>query len=226
MQLSIIIPIALTDRSWQQLLPQLESFALTGIHYEIILAAQLGDDIRSDKARIAFSPIAGRAQQMNHAVTEARGEWLWFLHGDSQLNAKVIQAVLQTVQQASAALYYFNLKFDSSGPALMWLNGWGVWLRCVLFQCPFGDQGFLMPKRLFERCGGYDETLAYGEDHLLVWQARYADIPIRRLPQNIATSPRKYATNGWATTTVNHIKLWCQQAWPAYKALRRQRSCR
>jgi len=78
---------------------------------------------------------------------------------------------------------------------------------------PFGDQGLLMPRRVFEALGGFDETQPGGEDHALVWAARHAGVPLVALRAPMFTSARKYAQAGWWATTRLHLRLTCTQAW-------------
>ena len=93
----------------------------------------------------------------------------------------------------------------------MQLNEWGVRFRCHFLKTPFGDQGLLMTKQLFDDLGQYVLTAPYGEDHLLIRQAKAHHVPIVSLGKIIFTSARKYSTQGWFKTTVKHQWLWYLQ---------------
>lgn len=93
----------------------------------------------------------------------------------------------------------------------MRLNAAGAWIRSHALGLPFGDQGLLLPRRTFERIGGFDPGLARGEDHELVWRLRCAGVPPRPVGAPLFTSARKYAERGWAATTASHLcETWRQ----------------
>ena len=112
------------------------------------------------------------------------------------------------------ALHYFDLAFSGDGPPLMRLNERGVWVRSHLLGMPFGDQGFCLRRDVFFGLGGFPEDVPYGEDHLLVWRARQAGVPLRCAPATLLTSARKYGERGWLRTTARHVYLTYRQALP------------
>jgi len=175
------------------------------------------DTIRLEQCESA----TGRAAQMNAGARRAQGRWLWFLHADTRMAASALSELERFVARNEDALGWFDLAFRDDGPALTRLNAFGARLRSRWFGLPFGDQGFVIPARTFARLGGYDETVCYGEDHLLVWSAHAANLPVRAVAATLSTSARKYATLGWLRTTLRHWRLTLQQALPAWWRLRR-----
>ena len=107
---------------------------------------------------------------------------------------------------------YFDLRFLADGPALMAINSIGAWLRCRLFGLPFGDQGLLVARSLFDHVGGFDTEIPAGEDHALIWRARAAGARIRAVGAPLYTSARKYAQAGWWRTTLRHLIATLRQA--------------
>ncbi len=154
----------------------------------------------------------GRASQQNHGAALARGQWLWFVHADSRLGADTAAVAYGLALGKCGVLAYFNLRFASDGPRLMWLNALGTRLRSHWLGLPFGDQGLLLRRADFMALGGFRVSLAAGEDHDLVWRARRAGLPLRPLPASIYTSARKYAAGGWARTTGAHLRATVRQA--------------
>jgi GT2 family glycosyltransferase len=148
---------------------------------------------------------------MNDAARVARGEFLWFLHADTRLPPDAFAALSARLSRLTNGLHYFGLRF-ADGPRLLRLNELGVVLRCRLLGLPFGDQSFCLRRETFDRLGGFDESAAYGEDHLLVWSAKRNGVPLCRVPMTIRTSGRKYAERGWARTTWRHVRLTIRQA--------------
>ena len=161
-----------------------------------------------------------RARQMNAGAGQARGAWLWFLHADTRLLPGSLDALAAFLARDLRALGWFRLAFRGDGPALTRLNALGANWRARWLGVPFGDQGFVIRRPDFLALGGFDETAAYGEDHLFVWTAREAGIPACPVGGRVATSARKYARNGWARTTLLHWRLTFEQAWPAWRRVR------
>ncbi len=160
----------------------------------------------------SFSAAAGRAAQQNAGAALATREFLWFLHADSRLAVNTLDAVARFIDRDERALAYCDLRFLDDGPGLMWLNTAGAYLRSRWLRLPFGDQGLLLARRDFIALGGFDERIAWGEDHALVWRARRAGLPLRALGAPLYTSARKYARAGWLRTTCQHLAATARQA--------------
>lgn len=151
----------------------------------------------------------GRATQQNLGARVARGGWLCFLHADSRLDDAALRA-LASLTRRPPALHYFDLGFFD-GPALLRLNALGAYLRSRLFGLPFGDQGLALPHSVFERLGGFDETLPCAEDHALVWAAHRAGVAVRPVGARLTISGRGYAEAGWLRTTLRLLsRHWVQ----------------
>lgn len=161
-----------------------------------------------------------RAESLNAGAAVATGDHLWFVHADTQLTPGAITALQAAAAQAPEALLFFDVGFD--GPAIMGLNGAGVRLRSHLLRLPFGDQALCLDADLFHRLGGYP-AVPRGEDHLLVWRAHRAGVPVRPVGAHVTTSSRRYARSGWARTTATHLVLTVRQALPEFIAYLRGR---
>jgi len=215
LKLSVIIPVGPGELAWRDLLGDLA--ALPG-SAEIILVAPEGEspaefcpaDHGLDLALRWLEAPRGRARQQNAGAAAARGEMLWFLHADSRVPADTIRAAQQA--GAPGSLGYFDLRFHDDGPWLVRLNSVGARLRSRWLGLPFGDQGLLLHRRLFDALGGFDESLACGEDHALVWSARRAGVPLLPLCAPLYTSARRYREGGWLRTTLRHARLTVGQA--------------
>ncbi len=226
LKLSVIVPVGPGEHAWQALLPDLSPL---GVDTEVLLVAAYGEaPAEFDPARFGLEmPVrwlvsaTGRARQQNAGAAAARGETLWFLHADSRVPAASLDAARRF--SGRAALGYFDLGFRDDGPWLVRLNALGAWIRSRWFGLPFGDQGLILSRHDFERLGGFDEALAAGEDHALVWTARRAGIPLAPLGAPLSTSARRYAERGWLKTTLRNARLTLGQA-RAFSAGRRPRS--
>ena len=162
---------------------------------------------------------AGRASQLNAGAGAARGQHLWFVHVDSGFTPWVVSELFAAIVQRPDALHFFRLAFSPDGAGPTSLNALGANWRSGCLGVPFGDQGFCLPVELFKGLGGYDETARYGEDHLLVWQARRAGVKLDFCRAIITTSARKYRKRGWASLTLRYQWLWLKQALPQVWAL-------
>ena len=218
MLLSIIIPLAPNETCWKVLLRQLNQQASELSHCEIILAYSDKPpvvDFCEDLNITCLKTPTGRAQCMNTAANEARGEYLWFLHADTELSLSALSSLLNHLTTQPITLMYFDIAFNQMKRRMLF-NSFGVYLRSRLLLCPFGDQAFCIRKDLFLKAGQYREDVTYGEDHLFVWQARSMGIKIHALNTAIKTSARKYKRNGWIKTTLSHWAYFLRQAVPAF----------
>jgi hypothetical protein len=215
---SVIVPVGPGDTAWQELLPELA--ALPEGSEVLLVAARKADIAPTGKTRRRSAPVParwlqatrGRACQLNAGVRAARNPRLWFLHADSRLAAETLPALASASARAPDALGCFDLRFLDDGPPLMWLNMLGACMRSRVLGLPFGDQGFFIARSLLTQLGGFDERLAFGEDHALVWAARRAGVPLVHAGAPLYTSARKYAEQGWLGTTALHVWLTAQQA--------------
>ncbi|CAN5161644.1 hypothetical protein BH11PSE14_BH11PSE14_02230 [soil metagenome] len=219
-RLSIVIPAGPGDTAWQGLLPDLERVRSADI--AIVLPSEPSVDatpLAGDRLILVFSP-AGRARQQNAGAAATTGDWIWFLHADSRFTAQTLPHLHAFIARDEPALGFFDLRFCNDGPRMTHLNALGAHVRSRWLGLPFGDQGLLMPRRVFEALGGFDEGLASGEDHALVWKAKRTGLPVRPIGAPLLTSARRYAEHGWWRTTGRHLRLTCQQAWAYSRAER------
>lgn len=228
-QLAVIIPVAPGDTAWTELildlhrLPAESEILFVGPSPAKVLKPLFDEFATDRKVRWLQAPM-GRGCQLNAGVKATEKPYFWFLHADSRFHQSALHSLHQSLQQQSDALHYFNLAFLDDGPALTAINAIGVWLRSHLLGLPFGDQGFCLAQTLFERLGGFREDVNYGEDHLLIWQARSQGIDLRCTGGLIRTSARKYRQYGWCATTFNHLTLTAKQAFPEWIKLLRCRA--
>lgn len=173
-----------------------------------------------DDMEVILARGGTRAESLDAGAAVARGAFLWFVHADTRLPGDAAEALRAAVRRAPDALHFFDLRFD--GPAVMALNGAGVRLRSRLLRLPFGDQALCLDAGLFRRLGGYP-AVARGEDHLLVWRAHRAGVPVRPVGASVTTSSRRYRARGWARTTALHLVLTLRQAAPELLAFLRGR---
>jgi len=203
--LSIIIPIKEDEKEHLQLLDSL-------------------DNISTNNIEIISSKGNGRAVSLNSGAKKSSGEHLLFLHADSKVTPTIIDDLLKNIKEKTDSLLFFDLAFYDSKSLLMKLTESGANFRSHIFKSPYGDQGLCIKRELFDKIGGYDEDVEYGEDHLFVWKARQNNIEITPINSKLYTSARKYKKNGWFKTTLLHQYLWIKQAYPEWIKLKRTRN--
>lgn len=226
--LAVIIPVAPGDTTWADLvtdlnhLPQESEILLVGSEAPPEFLRHVLIDLAASRNTRWLQAPKGRGQQLNAGVKATQKSYLWFLHADSRFTQSALPALERSLQHQPHALHYFDLAFLNDGPTLTGINAMGVWVRSHLLGLPFGDQGFCLARQMFEKLGSFKDA-AYGEDHLLVWQARTQRVSLCCTGALIRTSARKYRKYGWLATTLRHLVLTAKQALPEWLMLVRHR---
>ena len=132
-----------------------------------------------------------RGGQLRRGCGAARGDWLLVLHADTVLAPGWTDAAQNHMANRGGAAGWFRLRFDQRGLVPRLVAGWAN-LRSGL-GLPYGDQGLLLPRALYEEVGGYpDQPLM--EDVAL---ARALRGRLHRLEGLAITSAEKYRRQGW-----------------------------
>lgn len=217
---SIVIPVGPNETSWPLLLADL---AKVDEDAEWLFVATQAKPKNFDSLVEAAGrrhgaqwivASAGRAKQMNRGANLSGRQFVWFLHADSRVDKDATAALARSLKSQPQAVHFFDLEFQGDGPRLARLNALGARFRSRWLGLPFGDQGLCLSRDLFWSLGGFNEEVSYGEDHLLVWAARRRRTPLRPVGATIATSARKYQSNGWLPTTALHGWRTWRQAIP------------
>src|SRR6056300_1555311 len=134
MKLSIIIPVGKEETNFHLIQQIRNQF----VDSEIILVC----DSKFDHKNL-FIDNSTRAKALNEGSRCTKYSYLWFLHLDSNIK-NITPKDVEKLEDNQ--LYYFSLAFENS---LNTLNAIGANYRSKLLSIPFGDQGFLMSKKLF-----------------------------------------------------------------------------
>jgi rSAM/selenodomain-associated transferase 2 len=146
----------------------------------------------SSGARLVRSP-PGRGLQLAAGAAAAKGDWLLFLHADTLLAPGWRETVERHMAQAPGSAACFRFRLDAGAKRARLVEA-GVALRVRLLGLPYGDQGLLIPRRLYEEVGGY-RPLPLMEDVDLV--RRIGARRIERLGVDAVTSAERWRTGGW-----------------------------
>ena len=216
--LTVVVPVGPGDAMSPRLRAQLDALPAAAqvrvVHADAVPASADTATQSPPRGGPRWETLAaqrGRASQQNAGAHGAVNAWLWFLHADCELAPDSLRRAARFIDRGGDAWGYFDLRFLDDGPALTRLNAVGAWLRSRCLHLPFGDQGLLLPRTLFERIGGFDVWLQCGEDHDLVWRLRRAGVAVRPVGAPLFTSARKYAVRGWWPTTAWHLRETLRQ---------------
>jgi len=194
--LSVIIPTLDDAQRSGPCLGALGEALFDGLIREVILAdGGSSDDIAGIAdalgARLVRAP-RGRGPQLALAAEGATGDWLMFVHADTVLGPGWALAVRRHMTQFPDRAGYFRLTFDSRHWMARVVAGWAN-LRSRLLRLPYGDQGLVIPRKLYTSVGGHP-PIALMEDVAL---ARRLGRRLRPMGAVATTSAERYERDGW-----------------------------
>lgn len=177
------------------------------------IAAQVGT--LSPFELLILTGKQGRARQMNAGVTVARGDWLLFLHADSEFpDPTALRKGISALREAEFSngpgrtAGRFTLRFGIAGG----VDRFGYSFceekaRLNRPGCILGDQGFLLSRDFFAVVGPFDESLPVAEDVDFAERVRVCGNFLLFSPE-IFTSPRRFETEGYhARQTLNALLM-------------------
>ncbi len=140
-------------------------------------------------ARVIVAP-KGRGPQLKAGGEAARGDWILFLHADTELAAEWRSAVDAHVARSSRPAC-FRLRLDDPAWQARMIER-GVALRIGVLGLPYGDQGLLVSRIHYQNVGGY-RPLPLMEDVDLVRRLGR----VKALRADAVTSADRWRRDGW-----------------------------
>jgi rSAM/selenodomain-associated transferase 2 len=159
----------------------------------VAVAAQAG-------AAIVHAP-RGRGLQLQAGAAAARGDWLLFLHADTKLGHGWREAVAHHVAAHGPRAACFRFRLDDSAWQARLLER-AVALRVRWFRLPYGDQGLLISRALYDALGGF-RALPLMEDVDLV--RRLSGGQLRVLDVAAVTSAERWRKSGWLRRSARNL---------------------
>ncbi len=153
---------------------------------------------QSHGARLVQSP-RGRGIQLAAGAAAASGDWLLFLHADTRLDSGWRQAADGHMARHPDKAACFRFRLDA-GERRARLVEAGVALRVRALGLPYGDQGLLLSRRLYDKVGGY-RPLPLMEDVDLVRRLG----PIEPLGVDAVTSAERWRRDGWLSRSARNL---------------------
>jgi rSAM/selenodomain-associated transferase 2 len=208
--ISVVIPTFNAERTLAPTLAALVPAVVEGIVQEAILVDGGSTDETRAIAEVAGTHLIGaprgRGSQLDAGASQARGDWLLFLHADTVLDAgwaeeakSFIERVESGRRRQAAASFRFALDDDGLMPRLV---EWLVGLRCHLLALPYGDQGLLISRNLYDRLGGF-RPLPLMEDVDLVRRLRRRELVM--LKSRAVTSGERYRREGYFARSLRNL---------------------
>lgn len=149
--------------------------------------------IAEQSGAFVIQSIRGRGAQLHSGALAARGEWLLFLHADTILKAGWREATDLHMASRPGRAAHFHFRLNSPGWRARLVET-GVAFRVSLLSLPYGDQGLLVSRSLYEELGGF-RPLPLMEDVDLV--RRIGRERLRCLPVDAVTSAERWHRDGW-----------------------------
>jgi len=209
--LSVVIPTLNAEHHLPQLLAQLlgerdghvdEIIITDGGSTDETLAVALATNARIAQIRIVMG-CKGRGWQLARGAKWASKDWLLFLHADTQLGDGWLSEIQHHINHFPDRAGYFRFKLDADGfwPRCVELL---VRLRCILTALPYGDQGLLIRRDVYEAVGGYPDWLLFEDVQIVCALGRRR---LRALGADVVTSAERYENQGYARRSLRNMRL-------------------
>ena len=199
MTISVVIPTLNAAAHLPRALAPLVRGVTEGLVKQVIVADGGSSDDTVAIAEAAGCDVVasapGRAKQLRAGAEASRANWLLFLHADTALAAGWVEEVQRFLDMPMARkrAAAFRFAFDDDSPAAKRAVFW-TRLRARVMKLPYGDQGLLISRLLYDGLGGYPD-LPLMEDVELV--RRIGRRRLVLLETEAVTSAEKYRRDGW-----------------------------
>jgi len=140
----------------------------------------------------------GRGGQLRAGAEAARGAWMLFLHADTVLDGDWLRGVHRHLENHSDKAGHFSIRFDSERRYARWTEGWTN-IRARWFKLPFGDQGLLISRALYDELGGFDDIPLMEDVKLVlaIGRRRLREIPGIAVTDAVRYEREGYWKRGW-----------------------------
>lgn len=213
-RLIVIIPALNAASSLTQTLTSLEPAIACGLVSRWVLADGGSSDatVRLARARgfDVVKSLPGRGVQLaagaNHVLGgSGEADWLLFLHADTWLEPGWARAVkdFMALHPGGGVAGYFRFALDDDSAPAQRLERFVRW-RCAMFGLPYGDQGLLIPVRLYSALGGY-KLMRLFEDVDLV--RRIGKSRLKPIAAKAITSAQRFREDGYGKRSAANLLL-------------------
>jgi len=207
--ISVVIPTLNAEDGLGRTLASLVPAAVDGLVREVIVVDGGSTDRTLEIADGAGVEIigmeAGRGAQLKAGAARARFPWLLFLHGDTELEPAWEREAAQLMERVDSGRLAptaaaFRLTLDDFGVAPRAIEML-VSLRTRLLKLPYGDQGLLIPRALYDEIGGF-APWPLMEDVDIVRRLGWRRLAVLR--SRAVTSAARYRSEGYLRRIVRN----------------------
>lgn len=166
----------------------------------VAVAERQGADVVQAERGRGLQLAAGGA-----AALRSGCPWLLFLHADTRLQEGWAGVVRRHIAQpgSEGLAGYFRFRLDDASPEARRVERLVDW-RCRRFALPYGDQGLLIHRSLYEQLGGF-RPLPLMEDVDLV--RRIGRARLRMLDADALTAAARYRRDGYWRRPARNLSL-------------------
>jgi rSAM/selenodomain-associated transferase 2 len=208
--ISVVIPTLNAEATLAATLTALVPAAVDGLVREVIVvdggSTDRTVDIVEDAGAQLMRKSGGRGYQLTVGAMRAKQPWLLFLHADTMLEAgweREASAFMERTDakpdRASAGVFRFALDDVGAKPRLLERL---VAARCALLRLPYGDQGLLIQRQLYEDVGAF-RPLPLMED--VDFMRRLGRRRMTLLSARAVTSADRYRRDGYLRRSVRNL---------------------
>lgn len=150
----------------------------------------------------------GRGQQLSLGARHSgEADWLLFIHADNLMPANWRAAVDKHIERYPNSIGYFRYRANAKGFWPRFMDFW-VGMRCQWWGLPYGDQGLLISKKMYDAVGGYPAQSLF-EDVALVdaIKTKFGRTALRSLKGHMKIDISKYDREGIWTRGRKNLKL-------------------
>jgi rSAM/selenodomain-associated transferase 2 len=208
--ISVVIPTLNAESGLAACLSALVPATVDGLIREVIIVDGGSTDrtlkIADQAGAKVITSRPGRGSQLRAGAQAARFGWLLFLHADTVLEPgweRELGAFVERVEigQRPEAAAVFRFALDDIG-FLPRVVEWGVAVRSTVMRLPYGDQGLAMPRRLYDRLGGFRDMPLMEDVDMIRRLGRSRTIVLR---SGAVTSAIRYRRDGYVPRVARNL---------------------
>ena len=206
--ISVVIPTLNAQAHLAACLNALVLAAADGYVKEVVIVDGGSTDqtwaIADDAGAKVIKAPKGRGSQLAAGADAARGDWFLFLHADTTLDPSWAEEARKFLSDDNRA-GVFTLRFDVKGlrPNIV---ARGAMMRTKVFALPYGDQGLLISRSLYNEIGGFNRIQLFEDvdliERLVKAKGRKA---LHVFAAAAVTSAERYERNGYVRQVLSNF---------------------